>query len=343
MYSLTFKAVVWNEQLEHEYVDDVTIGFYSDLTYEQMTKEIIEEIVEIYYADRDYPDFVRLLDYILTLIAKDKNILEMKLLDVICGKKYRSNYIRSYKDLVEGYDEKEHDGKCLNIMLQTNYKSLVDQRLIPREKLTDKYIDEYFGDDRTIKRLLEFVKELKHASIYVFDQIGKELIASHKATNERVTAPAIALVGYHHIECITDSNVKRSVANGDKLTIFSTNRCCEEKFELFDDGLQLALSFDDECNTDFKECDADGREKDSKALVILIADQFANGITKIMTRVSEQYNVVITNIMDDRDGFPIGFIHPVTNQLCLWQTSYHERKEMCDLLREYSHNDAFRW
>ena len=107
MYSLTFKAVVWNEQLEHEYVDDVTIGFYSDLTYEQMTKEIIEEIVEIYYADRDYPDFIRLLDYVLTLIAKDKNILEMKLLDVICGKKYRSNYIRSYKDLVEGYDEKE--------------------------------------------------------------------------------------------------------------------------------------------------------------------------------------------------------------------------------------------
>jgi hypothetical protein len=98
MFSLTFKAVVWSEQLEHEYVDDVTIGFYSDLTYEQMTKEIIEEIVEIYYADRDYPDFIRLLDYVLTLIAKDKNILEMKLLDVICGKKYRSNYIRSYKD-----------------------------------------------------------------------------------------------------------------------------------------------------------------------------------------------------------------------------------------------------
>jgi hypothetical protein len=208
MFSLTFKAVVWNEQLEHEYVDDVTIGFYSDLTYEQMTKEIIEEIVEIYYADRDYPDFIRLLDYVLTLIAKDKNILEMKLLDVICGKKYRSNYIRSYKDLVEGYDEKEHDGKCLNIMLQTNYKPLVDQRLIPREKLTDKYIDEYFGDDRTIKRLLEFVKELKHASIYVFDQIGKELIASHKATNEKVTASAIALVGDHHIECITDSMLK---------------------------------------------------------------------------------------------------------------------------------------
>ena len=92
----------------------------------------------------------------------------MKLLDVICGKKCKSNYIRSYKDLVEGYDEKEHDGKCLNIMLQTNYKSLVDQRLVPREKLTDKYIDEFSGEDRNIKRLLEFVKELKHASIYIY-------------------------------------------------------------------------------------------------------------------------------------------------------------------------------
>ena len=78
-------------------------------------------------------------------------------------KRYRSNYIRSYKDPVEGYDEMEHDGKCLNIMLQTNYKSLVDQRLVTIEKLTDKYIDDFFGEDRNIKRLLEFVKELKHA------------------------------------------------------------------------------------------------------------------------------------------------------------------------------------
>jgi hypothetical protein len=37
----------------------------------------------------------------------------MDLLDVICGKKYKNNYIRSYKDLVEGYDEQDpkHDGK----------------------------------------------------------------------------------------------------------------------------------------------------------------------------------------------------------------------------------------
>ena len=89
----------------------------------------------------------------------------MNLLDVICGKKYRNNYIRSYKDLVENYKEKE--GKCLNILLQTNYKTLVDRRMVPKKKLTDKYIDEFFTQERNIKRLLEFVKELKHASIYV--------------------------------------------------------------------------------------------------------------------------------------------------------------------------------
>ena len=70
-YSSTFRAVVGNEQLEHEYVDDVSIAFYSDMTYEHMTKEIIEEIVEMHYADRDYPDFIRLVDYTSTLIAKD--------------------------------------------------------------------------------------------------------------------------------------------------------------------------------------------------------------------------------------------------------------------------------
>ena len=67
--------------------------------------------------------------------------------------------IRSYKDLVEGYDEQDpkNDGKCLNIMLQTNYKSLGDQRLVPKNKLTDKYIDDFFKDERTINRLLEYV------------------------------------------------------------------------------------------------------------------------------------------------------------------------------------------
>ena len=63
-----------------------------------------------------------------------------------------------------------------------------------------------------------------------------------------------------------------------------------------------------------------------------------------MTKVSERHNGVITNIMEDgKYGTPIGFGHPITNQLYLWQTSYHERKEMCDTLHKYSHNDAFRW
>jgi hypothetical protein len=71
------------------------------------------------------------------------------------------------------------------------------------------------------------VTELKYASIYIFDQTGKELIASHRAKGERgsitTTATAIALVGDHHVECVSDSNVKKSVANGDKLTIFNTS------------------------------------------------------------------------------------------------------------------------
>jgi hypothetical protein len=46
---------------------------------------------------------------------------------------------------------------------------------------------------------------------------------------------------------------------------------------------------------------------------------------------------------DGRCGMPVGFIHPITNQLYLWQTAHHERKEMCDVLHKYSHNDAFRW
>ena len=352
-YSLSFRAVVWNEQQEREYVDDRYIAFFSNLTYEQITDEIVKEIVEMYYADRDYPDFIRLLNWVVKNVTHDKDIKNMTLLDVICGKKYRNNYVRSYKDLVEGYDEQDpkNDGKCLNIMLQTNYKSLVDQRLVPKKKLTNKYIDDFFKEERTINRLLEYVKELKHASIYIFDQIGKELIASYKAKDEHksvhTTATAVALIGDHHVEFVADANVKRSVANGDQLTIFNTNRCFEEEqFEMFDDAEALAVSFDDECNTEYKEQDADGREKDSKSPVIFLEDKIIGPsiINNLMISVSEKYNVVITNILDDgKYGMPSGFIHPITDQLYLFQESYHERKEMCNILHKYSNNDAFRW
>ena len=144
-YSLSFSALVWNEQEERQYVDERSIIFFSNLIQDQITEEIIEEIVEMYYADRDYPDFIKLIKWVLKLITHDSDIEDMELLDVICGKKYKNNYIRSYKDLVEGYDEQDpkHNGKCLNIMLQTNYKPLVDQRKVPHNVLTNKYIDDF--------------------------------------------------------------------------------------------------------------------------------------------------------------------------------------------------------
>ena len=61
-----------------------------------------------------------------------------------------------------------------------------------------------------------------------------------------------------------------------------------------------------------------------------------NNIVKIMSKVSEKYNVIITNIMDDQRGAITGFIHPITNQLYSFQEAYWERKEMCDLLFKYS-------
>ena len=91
---------------------------------------------------------------------------------------------------------------------------------------------------------------------------------------------------------------------------------------MFDDPLALALSFDDECNTEFTE-DGPSGVKYSKALVILfVKDPKLSSwqvIERLMSKVSEKYNVVITNIMDDKNGMPIGFIHPVTDQLYLYQ------------------------
>ena len=115
---------------------------------------------------------------------------------------------------------------------------------------------------------------------------------------------------------------------------------------MFDDPLTLALSLDDERNIEYQE-DGPNGVKDRKALVILfVKDPKLSSwqvTERLMSKVSEKYNVVITNIMDDKNGMPIGFLHPVTDQLYLYQEHDQERKEICDILHKYSSNDAFRW
>ena len=54
--------------------------FFSNLTEDQLTDEIINEIVEMYYADRDYPDLIKLLTWVLKLITHDQDIKDMALL-----------------------------------------------------------------------------------------------------------------------------------------------------------------------------------------------------------------------------------------------------------------------
>jgi hypothetical protein len=86
--------VVWNEQQEREYIDEGGISFRSNLKKDDIAKAIIEESIDMYYAERDYPDFIRLVDWVLNKISKDSNIIDMPLLDVMCSKRYRNNYIR---------------------------------------------------------------------------------------------------------------------------------------------------------------------------------------------------------------------------------------------------------
>ena len=343
-FSLAFEALVWNEQEEKKYNDKRNMAFFFNT--ETPSTEVIEEAVEMYYAKRDYPDFIQLIRHKLTHLDSKASIGDMELLDVICGKKYRSNYIKSNIELIEGFDEKISENRCAEIMLRVGYKSLVDKGLIPKEKLTRKYMDTYFWDEAdqkpkyTINRIKKFVAEdlEGYASLHVFDQIGKELIAKHEALNPH-GASVVALVGDHHIEQVTDPNVKRSVANGEKLTIFNTNRAFEEEqFELINDPMKLALSFDEEGKTEFKE-----GSKDVTVPVILFEENPFYNVRMIMSAVSEKYNVVITNIMDDQQGQVTAFIHPITQQLYSYQKAYSERKEMCEMLYKASKNEAFKW
>ena len=121
----------------------------------------------MYYAKRDYPDFIQLIRHKLTHLDSKASIGDMELLDVICGKKYRSNYIKSSVELIEGFDEKVNENRCAEIMLRVGYKSLVNKGLIPKEKLTRKYMDTYFWDETeqkpkyTINRIKDFVKHLR--------------------------------------------------------------------------------------------------------------------------------------------------------------------------------------
>ena len=84
---------------------------------------MIEELVEMFYAKRDYPDFIRLIRFELTEIDKGKNIADMQLLDITLGKQYKSNYIQAHKDMIHGFDEKgpKNQGRCAEIMLRWGF------------------------------------------------------------------------------------------------------------------------------------------------------------------------------------------------------------------------------
>ena len=224
---LWFYARVYNENHDPEtFTEREKCKFCSDLPKASITKEMMDEIVEIYYAKKDYPDLIEVLSAKPTLLNSDHNIMKMQLFDVICGKRYHSPYFQPYADLIEGFDpnDPKHKNACARIMLQFGYKSLVNDRRIERRLLTDEYMEDYFTDRNgvaiyTIERVLEFVKHLKRASIYIFDQTGDVLIASHKARKHDEdaelkinshTSSIVCLIGDHHVEQITDANMKRS-------------------------------------------------------------------------------------------------------------------------------------
>ena len=195
MYWLWCNVKVFNESHDPQtYIERTNLKFRSDLPKDRITKEMAEELVQIYYAKRDYPDFVDLVkfDPPHLLDPTEHDLMKMHLFDVICGKLYKIGYIQQLADLIEGFDpeDPQFKDKCCRTMLQLEYKGLVDRRQIKKETLTNEYMDKFFTNpetgvaEYTVERVIEFVKHLKYASIYIYDQIGKVLIASHSAREE---------------------------------------------------------------------------------------------------------------------------------------------------------------
>ena len=288
MYNLSFTALVYHQQQEREYQQSVTIQFLSDLKKGQITKEMIEEIVEAYYAKLDYPDLIELLTYLLQELDQNKKVENMNLLDTKCSIKHKNPYIRGYP--IEDFDPDDplFKDRRVPIALQWGLEPLLKSRLIEKRILTSSCIDEFFTRDGkteyTMERIIEFFREcVKIASIYFYDQTGKVLITKYTPkeclvkleanTQVKNEATMVCLITNKHLEQITDSNVKRSVAMTDKLNIFNHNKAFEDQdFELFENVLGLALSFDSDGDTSFVEYDTDKRIKHSKSPVIVFED-----------------------------------------------------------------------
>ena len=74
------------------------------------------------------------------------------------------------------------------MFLITTYKVLIDKGFVNKDALTEKCTNDYFKERRgfTARNLIEFIKDLKYASICIFDCLGILPIISYSVNDATV-------------------------------------------------------------------------------------------------------------------------------------------------------------
>jgi hypothetical protein len=183
-YELTFKVRVRsNVDGSVKYHNETRHGqFKDDRPKDKIPKTKIEFVIQMYYIWKDYSALDEILDWEIHEIDRTADIQDMELWDLRFGRRYCNKLFKYTTDKIIDWNDKaskENYKQCVILFLITTYKSLIDRGYIKQEVLSEQNIRNHFKNKWTVNKLIEFVKDLKHASICMFDALGVVPIASY--------------------------------------------------------------------------------------------------------------------------------------------------------------------
>ena len=270
-YSLSFqvrvrnnvgdKVVYNNEDRSGEFKhDDIITWDAEENKYNGILKSKIMYIINLYYTWKDYSVIDEVLKHKITKMNSKANIKTMDLWYIGFGRIFYNKLFKYSRDKITNWDEKaskDNYKQCVIVFLITTYHILIEKGLVNKKVLTEEYINNYFKNKGgfNVNNLIEFIKDLKYASICIFDCLGivpiiaysvndavingdfkpNEFIDENNQMNPKWYKKGVGVLTENHIEGLFNDNEIQSITKNGSIKAFTNHITNDDDFEFFDD------------------------------------------------------------------------------------------------------------
>ena len=261
-YSLSFQVRVRNnvgDKVKY-HNEDRSGEFKDDREKKDIPESKIMYIINLYYTWKDYSVIDEVLKYEITKMKSKADIKTMDLWNIGFGRIFYNKLFKYSRDKITNWGEKaskDNYKQCVIVFLITTYHVLIDRGLVNKEVLTKENINNYFKDKGgfNVNNLMGFIKDLKYASICIFDCLGivpiiaysvndavingdfkpNQFIDENNQMNPKWYKKGVGVLTENHIEGLFNDNEIQSITKNGSIKAFQNHITNDDDFEFFDD------------------------------------------------------------------------------------------------------------